>query len=138
MASQGEVEREAARPMEWFKHDANASQDIKCKRLVRRLGMEGYGRWWRLCEMLASTNDHMLNLESAEDAEIIADELMLDGVSELMGFVQTLADVGLVMMPGDGTVYSERMLSNAATFGNNRANGRLGGRPRKSAVKTDH
>ena len=138
MASQADIEAEAAKPMDWFKHDADAYSDIKCRRLLRRLGMAGYGRWWRLCEIMASTNGHRPSIESEEDAEILAEELQLDSVDELMAYLRTLADVGLISMPGDGTIASDRMLSNAITFGTNRANGRLGGRPRKSPVKTDH
>ena len=123
-------------PMPWFKHDAGAAYDIKCKRLLRRLGMAGYGRWWRLCEIMASTHGHMPSVETEEDAEIIADELQLASVDELMQFLITLSDVGLIEMPGDGTIRSKRMLSNSMTFGRNRANGATGGRP-KGSKKTD-
>lgn len=133
MATQREIEKEAARPMKYFSHDSNAAQDIKCRRLLRRLGMEGYGRWWRLCELLAATDGHKLSIETEEDAEIIAEELHLDGHQELMQYLQVLVDVGLIQMPGDGYVWSERMLTNAEYFGKLRANGKRGGRPRKSA-----
>lgn len=138
MATQRDIATEAARPMEWFKHDSDAYADIKCRRLLRRLGMAGYGRWWRLCEIMAATTGHRPSIETEEDAEIIAEDLQLNNVQELMDFLVTLTEVGLLDMPGDGTVYSVRMLENAETFGINRANGRLGGRPRKSPVKTDH
>ena len=133
MATQREIEAEAARPMKYFSHDANAAQDIKCRRLLRRLGMEGYGRWWRLCEMLAATDGHKIGIETEEDAEIIAEELHLDGHRELMDYLRVLVDVGLIQMPGDGYVWSERMLTNAEYFGKLRANGKRGGRPRKGA-----
>ena len=133
MATAREIEAEAARPMKYFSHDSNAAQDIKCRRLLRRLGMEGYGRWWRLCELLAATDGHKLGIETEEDAEIIAEELHLDGHQELMKYLQVLADVGLIRMPGDGYVWSERMLTNAEYFGKLRANGKRGGRPRKNA-----
>lgn len=133
MATAREIEAEAARPMKYFSHDSNAAQDIKCRRLLRRLGMEGYGRWWRLCELLAATDGHKLGIETEEDAEIIAEELHLDGHQELMKYLQVLADVGLIRMPGDGYVWSERMLTNAEYFGKLRANGKRGGRPRKDA-----
>lgn len=132
MATQREIEAEAARPMKYFSHDSNAAQDIKCRRLLRRLGMEGYGRWWRLCELLAATDGHKLGIETEEDAEIIAEELHLDGHQELMSYLQVLVDVGLIHMPGDGYVWSERMLTNAEYFGKLRANGKRGGRPRKN------
>lgn len=133
MATAREIEAEAARPMKYFSHDSNAAQDIKCRRLLRRLGMEGYGRWWRLCELLAATDGHRLSIETEEDAEIIAEELHLDGHQELMRYLQVLVDVGLIHMPGDGYVWSERMLTNAEYFGKLRANGKRGGRPRKNA-----
>ena len=119
--------------MKYFSHDSNASQDIKCRRLLRRLGMEGYGRWWRLCELLAATDGHKLSIETEEDAEIIAEELHLDGHQELLKFLQVLLDVGLIQMPGNGFVWSERMLTNAEYFGKKRAAGRKGGRSVKSA-----
>lgn len=132
MATAREIEAEAARPMKYFSHDSNAAQDIKCRRLLRRLGMEGYGRWWRLCELLAATDGHRLSIETEEDAEIIAEELHLDGHQELMRYLQVLVDVGLIHMPGDGYVWSERMLTNAEYFGKKRAAGRKGGRSVKS------
>ena len=133
MATPREIEAEAARPMAFFPHDSNASQDIKCRRLLRRLGMEGYGRWWRLCELLAATDGHKLSIETEEDAEIIAEELHLDGHSELMDYLCVLADVGLIRMPGDGYVWSERMLGNAEYFGKKRAAGRKGGSSKRLA-----
>lgn len=119
--------------MKYFSHDSNAAQDIKCRRLLRRLGMEGYGRWWRLCELLAATDGHKLSIETEEDAEIIAEELHLDGQQELMDYLQVLVDVGLIHMSGDSYVYSDRMLTNAEYFGKKRAAGRKGGRSVKSA-----
>ena len=138
MATSNEIEEEAARPMAFFPHDSGAAHDIKCRRLIRRLGMAGYGRWWRLCELLAETDGHRLSIEAVEDAELYAEELQLDGPGELTDFLVTLRDVGLVEMPGDGTVSSERMSRNADYFGERRANGKRGGRPRKSPVKTNH
>ena len=138
MATQHEIRAEAARPMAFFPHDSNSTQDIKCRRLIRREGMSGYGRWWRLCELLAATDGHKLNVESAEDAELYAEELQFDRLEDFTGFLLTLQDVGLIQMPGDGTIYSDRMMRNADYFGERRANGKLGGRPRKTPVKTNH
>lgn len=133
MATEREIQRESARPMKYFSHDSNAASDIKCRRLLRRLGFEGYGRWWRLCELLAATDGHKLNIETEEDAEIIAEELHFDGCNDLIEYLSVLVDVGLIHMPGDGSVWSERMMNNAEYFGKLRANGKRGGRPRKDA-----
>ena len=70
----------AQEPMAFFSHDANASQDVKCQRLIHRRGYDGYGRWWRLCEYLAATKGHRIAFETEED------ELILAGV---LGFGQS-------------------------------------------------
>ena len=133
-ASQHEIDAKAARPMTYFSHDSNASHDIKCRRLIRREGMAGYGRWWRLCELLADTDGHRLSIDTSEDAELYAEELQYDTVDEFMAFLIVLKDVGLINMPGDGTIYSDRMMRNAEYFGKKRVAGSKGGRAARRAL----
>lgn len=128
--TRAEVLAEAARPMAFFSHDSRAHDDIKCRRLLRRLGFEGYGRWWLLCELLASEDGHRLRADG-EDGEILADELGLD-LEGLASFVSTIADCGLVEVEGD-VIRSDRMDRNAEYFGMQRAKGKRGGRPRKAS-----
>ena len=137
-----EVERLAQEPMSVFPHDANASQDVKCQRLIHRCGWDGYGRWWRLCEYMAATKGHKIAFETDEDAIILAgvlgfnsggafDELMAS--EECKSFVSTLVDIGLLEGDGNGFLKNSRMQNNAVYFGRQRANGRKGGRPRKNS-----
>ena len=93
--------------------------------------MEGYGRWWRLCELLAASDGHVLRLDTEEDAELAAEELLFDTADGLMEYLATLKDIGLVKMPGDGTVSSDRMARNAEYFGKRRASARAGGKAKK-------
>lgn len=113
-----EVQEAARRPMLYFPHDADAASDIKCKRLVRRAGMAGYGRWWRLCELMAQMDGHAVPFETAEDREVLAEELQL-APEECQGFVATLADVGLVdaEAASEGRLVSDRMAENALYAG---------------------
>lgn len=132
--SEAEAIEAGARPLEYFGHDANASSDIKCRRLMKRLGVEGYGRWWLLCETLASADWHRLDVSDGEGMELAADSLMC-GEEEAREFLDTAAALGLID-PGlyaEGVVSSDRMCRNAAAVGRKRAGGRLGGRPRKDA-----
>ena len=130
MASMREIEAEAAKPMLFFSHDANAAQDIKCKRLLKRYGFEGYGRWWRLCELLASTEGHKVRCKRDEDLEILADEIGYDTVAEAEEFINQLVDIGLVVLDETGAIWSESMHRRSLYFGRNRANGKKGGRPK--------
>lgn len=131
-----EVQDASMAPMLYFPHDSDSAMDIKCRRLIRRLGYEGYGRWWRLCELMASTTGHCVPIATDEDREILCDDLCCDE-DALDELVHTLVDVGLVVgdLAGEGRIASERMSENALYFGRQRVNGRRGGRPRKDRQK---
>ena len=38
--------------MEWFRHDANAHDDIKVRKLIQHHGLEAYGVYWYLVELI--------------------------------------------------------------------------------------
>ena len=60
-------------PIQWFKHDTNASQDAKLQNVLLDYGLEGYGLYWYCIEMIAGkvdVNDLTFSLE--HDARIIA------------------------------------------------------------------
>jgi len=42
----------------WFRHDSNAKDDPKCMILIDQLGMEGYGIYWVLIELLRDQNGY--------------------------------------------------------------------------------
>jgi hypothetical protein len=44
----------------YLKHDSNASADPKMEAMILRYGMEGYGRFWRMAEILRDQTDHRL------------------------------------------------------------------------------
>ena len=133
MATAREIEAEAARPMAFFPHDTNASQDIKLELLLDEYGMAGYGRWWRLCELLGAADGHRIEIGNARVAKVVARNLMFEAVSDLMAFMVELADLGLIDMPGDGYVSSKRMNRNAEYFGKKRAAGRKGGKTKRAS-----
>lgn len=127
--TEDEVSREAARPMGFFPHDVTSFDDVKIRKLVRRRGFEGYGMWWRMCELLASNSGHGISVEG-EDGDIWAEAFGLDRAG-LLSLVSTLEECGLVTFT-DGWVTSERMNRNARYIGTCKANGRRGGRPPKN------
>lgn len=42
----------------YFTHDSNAKDDPKCALLIDQLGMEGYGIYWMLIEVLRDQPDY--------------------------------------------------------------------------------
>lgn len=132
----------AADRLAYFPHDSNAANDIKCQRLLMRQGWSGYGRWWRVCELLASNKGHVIPFANSEDRLLLGkalqfgtggvfDDLMCD--EEVTAFVNDLLDMGLLQADENGCLENHRMHKNALSFGKKRAAGRKGGRPRKNA-----
>lgn len=119
-------------PMLYFPHDSDSATDIKCKRLILRHGYEGYGRWWRLCELMAGTEGHELPCATTEDIDILCDELRCN-VQELQRLVDTLTEVGLLdeSLAAEGRLASDRMARNSLYFGRRRVSGRKGGKGRR-------
>lgn len=44
----------------WFKHDYDAMGDPKCAALVEDFGLEGYGLWWAMLELLCQQDGYKL------------------------------------------------------------------------------
>lgn len=132
----------AADSLSYFPHDSNAANDIKCQRLLMRQGWSGYGRWWRVCELLASNKGHVIPFDCYEDKLILGKALQFGTggsfddllcVEEVAAFVDDLLDMGLLQMTENGCLENPRMHKNALSFGKKRAAGCKGGRPRKNA-----
>lgn len=51
----------------YFSHDSNARNDIKILRLRRSLGLEGYGIYFCLIEMLREQDDYKMSMSSIPD-----------------------------------------------------------------------
>ena len=47
----------------WFRHDVNAKDDPKCLILIDELGLEGYGIYWVLIEILRAQADYRYPLK---------------------------------------------------------------------------
>jgi len=66
--------------MQWFKHDTDATQDAKIKKLILRYGPVGYAIYFHCIELIASDiSETNLTFELEHDSEIIADNLKIQG-----------------------------------------------------------
>ena len=59
----------------YFSHDANARNDLKMVKLRRALGLEGYGIFWAIIEILRETEGYILEQITISD---ISFELKVD------------------------------------------------------------
>jgi hypothetical protein len=44
----------------YFSHDSDARNDLKCKALIKKYGMEGYGMYWVVIELMRSQEGYKL------------------------------------------------------------------------------
>lgn len=51
----------------YFSHDSDARNDIKMIKLRRELGLEGYGIFWCLIEMLRASPNYRISLAAVDD-----------------------------------------------------------------------
>jgi hypothetical protein len=51
----------------YFSHDSNARNDLKIVKLRRLLGLEGYGMYWCVIEMLRESNGYELPIDDISD-----------------------------------------------------------------------
>mgnify|MGYP002574856207 FL=1 len=49
----------------YFPHEYNAKDDPKCERLIWEMGMEGYGMFWTLLEVLRAQPDTRTRLPTS-------------------------------------------------------------------------
>jgi len=71
----------------YFSHDANARHDPKCSALIAAYGMEGYGRYWVIIEMLREEADHRLEISASYVRNALAVQMQCD-VDAAHKFVQ--------------------------------------------------
>jgi hypothetical protein len=91
--------------MKWFQHDSNASHDAKVKKLILRYGPEGYAVYFHCLELIAGDlTQNNINFELEHDAEIIADNLKIQGDNNTAGvdkvnkILKTIIELGLFTM----------------------------------------
>ena len=79
--------------MRWFKHDSDAGNDAKLRKLRIKYGAQGYGIYWYCLELIArNVEKHNLTFELEHDAELIADDFKLSTelVQEMMVYMVNL------------------------------------------------
>lgn len=92
----------------YFSHDSNARNDVKIIKLRRQLGLEGYGLYWCLIEMLRDTPEYKLPLDSVDD---IAYNLNISKEK-----VETVINNYKLFTIDDEQFFSERLIRNMEKY----------------------
>lgn len=121
--------------MDWFKHDINAHEDIKIRKLKRMHGMAAYGVYWELVELMYSKGG------SLPEGSIL-DEIMLMGIQEddAQDMMESFLDLELFRCNG-GSWTSDRIEAEISTANSYKERmrelGRKGAEKRYSARQAD-
>lgn len=65
----------------YFSHDANARHDPKIIKMISSYGMEGYGWYWVIIEMLRDQDNYKLSIYDQSDIDVVASQTYSDSES---------------------------------------------------------
>jgi hypothetical protein len=91
--------------VEYFPHDADASEGKTLSILFNHFGHEGISAWWLLLERISKTRNHIISISNSEDVEFLAAKMHFkpDRLSEIL---KKMADLEAI----DPAVFSSGMI----------------------------
>jgi hypothetical protein len=91
-----------ARPVkstvDYFPHDANASEGRTLSILENHFGHEGYAAWFKLLERVSVTNNQVIDIRNPEDVEFLAAKMRMSA-ERLKIILSKMADLGAIDKP---------------------------------------
>lgn len=115
-------------PISWVKHEAANAGNPYLNQLISVGGMESYGRYWRLVELLSNTNAHAIPREGEQGYRGFQLGLYFNSPEEYEAFIATLIDLELVTVGSGGRRGMPLVDESALAIGKARLNGSKGGR----------
>lgn len=93
----------------YFPHDSNAQHDPKMRALIKKYGVEGYGRYWMIIEMLRDSTGNRIEDEEL-NWEALSEAMRIE-VVEVKAFVDDCVNKFKLFTQEDGYFYSESLIS---------------------------
>ena len=81
--------------VDYFSHDADASEGRTLSILFNNFGHEGISCWWQLLERLSRTSNHVISLRNGEDIEYLSAKLHFQP-ERLKEILSKLAELGAI------------------------------------------
>jgi len=92
----------------YFKHDAHARHDLKITALIKKYGIEGYGRFWIVLEIFREQRGYKLE-DKKYVWETLGDQMHCSG-AEAKKFIDDCIEEFELFVKGDGFFFSEAFL----------------------------
>ena len=115
-------------PIPWVKHEAANAGNPCMNQLINVAGMGGYGRYWRLVELLSGTSTHTIPSPSEQGYKRYSLGLGFADESEFEEYIALLIDLDLVAVDSNERRYIPLVDDTALAVGKSRYNGSKGGR----------
>lgn len=120
----------------WFRHDSNARNDWKILALRSVYGMEGYGRFWYLIEMMRETENNVLPYNKKPFFYSIISDWKCS-IDEAKKFIHDCIYEFELFDSDNENFWSQSLIQRLQVYSDQKAkrqeDGRKGGRPRKDA-----
>lgn len=92
----------------YFSHDANARHDPKCSALIADYGMEGYGVFWMLIEIMAEQRDYKLE-KFPKLYEGLARQMRLEA-DRVRSIIEAMLHDYELLLQDEKSIWSESLL----------------------------
>ena len=96
----------------YFTHDDNARHDPKIRALIKKYGMEGYGRFWVIVETMRETTGHKIT-DKKYVLEAFAEQMQCSA-EQVKGFIKDCIEEFELFAHGEGYFYSISLLERMA------------------------
>lgn len=120
----------------YFSHDSNAITDTKILNMRADYGLEGYGLFWAIIEMMRNEEDYKLPLNKNTYRAI---KTLTNTTIDIEKFVKDCIEDYKLFEEDNGYFYSKSFLKRMLTYEKkketNKKNGKLGGRPKIETQK---
>jgi hypothetical protein len=111
----------------WFKHDANARNDMRVIDLRAKHGFEGYGIYFAILEVMREQDGYRLPVSKRGHLSIA----LGDGAQLISSVLDSCIECGLFESDGE-YIYSTSFIKRMANWEQKKQNGSTGGRPPKA------
>lgn len=96
----------------YFTHDENARRDPKIQALIKKYGIEGYGRFWIIIEIMREERGHKV-IEKNYVLDSLAEQCKCT-VEQIKEFINDCVEKFDLFIRMDGFFYSESLMERMA------------------------
>ncbi len=92
----------------YFRHDSNARHDSKIKALIKKYGIEGYGRFWVIIETMREESGYKI-IQKPYMIESLAEQMKCS-CDEVKQFIKDCIEEYELFVQEDGFFYSPSLI----------------------------